>query len=635
FINGVIEKSVEITEKSQAPKTPIPPSTVRPEQVRRTIALVVDDLTLSFESTYYVKRALKKFVDEQMQDGDLVAIIRTGAGIGALQQFTTDRRQLYAAIEKVRWNPIGNGGTGAFAPIESSPDDAAFQDENSDKEKSAVDKGNITPENFRASVFATGTLGAINYIVRGMQELPGRKSVMLFSDGFALFTKSENGFVDSQRVLDALKKLVDAANRASVVVYTMDARGLVTTGLTAADDVGGKSPEQIAQSLSDRRTKLFDTQEGLTYLAKETGGLAILNSNDLSGGVRKMLADQSYYLIGYQPDDEVFDPQKRRFNKLEVKVKREGVKVRYRSGFFGVSDEEIAAKPKTEKTGEQKIVNALTSPFAVNEIPLRLNALFGNDAKQSSYIRSFLHIDAENIEFSASPDGKKLATFDILAIAFGDNGVPVSNLGKTFTATVDEQTYKVIKERGIIYDFLFPVKKAGAYQLRVAIYDKNSKKVGSANQFIEIPDLSKKRLAVSGIVVENISYENWEKIAKGQPVGTQTDPISDTALRQFKAGGVLNFGAVVYNPKLAPNGKPDLTTQLKVFKDGKLLYEGKVLPVISNGIIDVRRVSATGSLSLGTQMETGDYILQIVITDKMANKKRQTVSQFVPFEIVK
>src|SRR4029079_8918845 len=97
----------------------LPPTPVKPEQVRRTIALVVDDLTLSYESTYYVRRALKKFVDEQLQDGDLVAIIRTGAGIGALQQFTTDRRQLYAAIERVRWNPIGAGNVGAFAPLES------------------------------------------------------------------------------------------------------------------------------------------------------------------------------------------------------------------------------------------------------------------------------------------------------------------------------------------------------------------------------------------------------------------------------------------------------------------------------------------------------------------------------------
>ncbi len=635
FINGVREKTVETPEKPQQSDVPIPPAAVRPEQVRRTIALVVDDLTLSFQSTYQVRRALKKFVDEQMQDGDLVAIIRTGAGIGALQQFTTDRRQLYAAIEKVRWNPIGNGGVGAFAPIESSPNDAANQTNSSEDNDEDSTSAVADAESFRESIFATGTLGAINYIVRGMQQLPGRKSVMLFSDGFALFTRNPNGFVDSTRVLDSLRRLVDAANRASVVVYTMDARGLVVTGLTAADNVGGKSPEQIEQSLSNRRTKLFDTQEGLTYLARQTGGLAILNNNDLSGGVRRMLDDQSYYLIGYEPDDEVFDPQKRRFNKLEVKVKRKDVNVRYRSGFFGVSDEQIAAKPKTELTAEQKITDALTSPFAANEIPLRLNALFANDEKQGSYIRSFLHINADNIVFTDAPDGKKKASFDIIAISFGDNGVPVDNISKTFTANVDAPTYKWIKEKGIIYDFLFPVKKAGAYQLRVAIYDAGSGKAGSANQFVEVPNFDKKRLVISGIVVDNMIFSDWQKLARGEKTEQPINPVGDTALRQFKTGTVLNYGAIVYNPKLNPNGKPDLLTQMRLFKDGKIIFEGKIQPVLSDNIRDVRRVHTTGSINLGTNMETGDYVLQIVITDNLAKKKQQTASQFVPFELIK
>jgi len=122
FISNVRAVTETIKKKVEKDTVIVPPSAVRPEQIRRTIALVVDDLTLSFVSTYYVRRALKKFVDEQMQDGDLVAIIRTGAGIGALQQFTSDKRVLYAAIEKVKWNPQGSGGITAFAPIEATPE---------------------------------------------------------------------------------------------------------------------------------------------------------------------------------------------------------------------------------------------------------------------------------------------------------------------------------------------------------------------------------------------------------------------------------------------------------------------------------------------------------------------------------
>ncbi len=62
-----------------------------------------------------MRLALRKFVEEQMQDGDLVAIVRTGAGIGALQQFTSDKRMLLAAVDRIKWNSLGSGGIGAFA----------------------------------------------------------------------------------------------------------------------------------------------------------------------------------------------------------------------------------------------------------------------------------------------------------------------------------------------------------------------------------------------------------------------------------------------------------------------------------------------------------------------------------------
>lgn len=635
FINGVRE-TVEATDKNQPQKVELPPTTIRPESVRRTISLVVDDLTLSFESTYFVKSALKKFVDEQMQEGDLVAIVRTGAGIGALQQFTTDKRQLYAAIEKVRWNPIGSGGIGAFEPIRPRMEDVLNKGKGKAEEE-PDDPKTETPEfdDLRESIFATGTLGAINYIVRGMGELPGRKSVMLFSDGFSLFTKDRWGKRESSRIMTSLENLIDAANRASVVIYTMDARGLMFTGLTAEDDLSYSSQERIQDVLSERTEKVFNTQEGLTYLARQTGGIAIMNNNDLVGGVRRMLNDQSYYLIGYEPDDEVFDPQKRRFNKLDVKVTRPGVKVRYRSGFFGISDEQLAKSPKSNLTPQQKITNALTSPFAANDIQLRLNAVFGNDPKQGSFIRTFMHIDADNIKFTDAPDGKKKAVFDVLAIAFGDNGQMIDNINKKYTATVDEPTYQLIKEKGLIYDFLFPVKKPGAYQLRIAVYDSGSEKVGSANQFIEVANFNKKRLMLSGVIVSNLTFPDWQNIMNGKQPENPANPVSDTALRQFKAGTVLTYGAVTYNPNVVSNGKPELTSQVKLFKDGKPVYEGTVNPVSANNIIDPRRVAVDGTLRLGSNMQPGDYVMQVIVTDNLAKKKRQTVSQFVTFEIIK
>jgi VWFA-related protein len=155
---------------------PLPPVKLQPDDVRRTIALVVDDLGLSMPSTYYTRRALKKFVDEQMRPGDLVAIIRTSGGMGALQQFTADKRQLYAAIERVRFYLDGRSEIGAFAPMEGrSVNDSRLTKPNEDLDQ------------FREDVFSVGTLGAVSYVVKGMRELPGRKSILLISDGFRIF----------------------------------------------------------------------------------------------------------------------------------------------------------------------------------------------------------------------------------------------------------------------------------------------------------------------------------------------------------------------------------------------------------------------------------------------------------------
>lgn len=620
---------------------PIPPTQIRPEQVKRTIALVVDDLTLSFESTYYVQRALKKFVNEQMQDGDLVAIIRTGGGIGALQQFSSDKRQLFAAIEKVRWNPIGNGKIGAFSPIEPSLlEQAQATGANISEEQLEAEKAfNQSAKSFREDIFATGTLGAINYVIRGMKELPGRKSIMLLSDGFQLFSQTTSGFRDSSRVLQSLQQLVDLANRSSVVIYTMDARGLQTTGLTAQDDTGILSAAAVEQRLTDRRTELFNTQDGLIYLARQTGGLPIINNNDLSGGIRKILDEQSYYLIGYAPDAETFDPKTRRFNKLVVKVNRKDTNVRYRSGFFGVADEQI--KKPINQTRFQQLTTALTSPFAVNDISLRLNTLFGSDVKNGSFVRSVMHVNTKDLTFTEEADGKKKVIFDVLAVGYGDKGVPTDQISKTYTLIISPEQYQKFVSEGFIYYFAFPIKKPGAYQMRVAIRDQASEKVGSANQFIEVPNLKNKRLTLSGIVLNNLTYQQWNKQQQTTPANTAVDddeqnsPMADTALRSFKRGTVLRYGFEIYNAKAGNGQTPRLNTQTRIFRDGKLLFEGKPQPVNASAQNNSQIGYGTGAINLGGEMQTGDYILQIVVTDNLAKDKYKVTTQFVQFEIVK
>jgi VWFA-related protein len=666
FVSNAVqprEKKKEVTEKGKAP-IPEPPLVLRPEQVKRTIALVVDDLTLSFESAAHVRRALKRFLDQQMQDGDLVGIIRTGAGIGALQQFTSNKQQLYAAVERVKWNTAGRSRFGSFDPIEPTMAETnrSLQDPfTSDRDIQQEKEFARGFSDFQESLFTIGTLGALKYIVNGMGNLPGRKSVILFSDGFQILPSSKVGTPLSAdrkreptqsadgstagRTLDFLKDLVDIANRRAVVFYTIDARGLETTSMTAADRfadptlLDSQALLSMQQVTANRGMELFDSQQGLTYLAKETGGLAYINQNDIGEGINKALDDHSFYLIAYEPDSDSFDPDTRKFNKLEVKVLRENTRVRHRSGFFvGSGDEKVLIDMNTPT----KVMRALTSPFAVNGISLRLNALFGHSEKRGYYIHSFLHINARDLKFAKLPDGNYQAVFDVLAISYGDNGIPVDKNNVTGTMNFRPEHYERILAEGFSYSFIFPVKKPGAYQMRVAIVDRGNQEVGSANQFVEVPNLKKHGVALSGIVLENMTLQSWSQLTSGNSQvltnsnsgSLKSDPLQDTSVRRFKRGSVLRYGVEIYNAKPATVQQGQIRLQTRVFHDRVKVFEGAERVMDANPQPGIREPVFTDAVSLGDNLLPGDYVLQVVVTDGLAKEKRRLATQYIQFEVI-
>lgn len=639
FISSVRETAEASKPEPEKPAVPVPPVSLRPEQIRRTVALVVDDLSLSFESAYQTRRALRRFVDEQMQEGDLVAIIRTGAGIGALQQFTADKRILYAAIERVKWNPVGNNNISAFVPLEPLvKGEPTPEPEPGDRTAEGIERER---NDFRANYFAIGTLGAVDYVIRGMGELPGRKSIILFSQGFKLFNQDAVGFREASIIFDSLRRLIDQANRASVVIYSIDPRGLAITGITAADSTAGRTPEELRNAETDRMIELLDTQDGLRFLSRETGGFAVVNNNDIAGGVRRVLNDQSYYLIAYAPDTETFDAAKRKFNHLEVKVKRDGLNVRYRSGFFNKPEPQSAQAP-VARTPLQQIQNALASPFAVNGISLRLNSLFVDEPGTGTSVRSLLHVKAADLKFIDEPNGNKKAAFDVLAASFGDNGQVVDQIGRSYLLDLKPDTYRRIVRDGFVYHFMFPVKKPGPYQYRVAIRDPNSGVVGSASQFIDIPNLKKGRLTLSGMVLDNVSEEKWASLANNTPFAAAggdgaetdaTDPLNDTALRVFRPGTVLRYGVDVYNAKLDGAKRPRISMRVRVFRDGKIVLDGSERPIEPISQPNTRSVNVSGALALNKNMTPGDYILQVIVIDALADRKQNIASQFIQFEI--
>ena len=175
-INKPVAAAAPVARCRRMPEwTPAPPHRRRSRRMRSgcTFALVVDDLGLSFTSIAQVHDALRKFVDQQMQPGDLVAIIRTRAGLGVLQQFTSDKNLLHAAIDRVKF-AFGRVGVDSFAPVDSSSDPRTII-------------GDTTPplvtlnidadlESLRTEMFTVGSLGAIQYVIDGSARYAGTKS---------------------------------------------------------------------------------------------------------------------------------------------------------------------------------------------------------------------------------------------------------------------------------------------------------------------------------------------------------------------------------------------------------------------------------------------------------------------------
>jgi VWFA-related protein len=614
-----------------------PPNRLRPEDVRRTIVVVVDDLGLSFQSISLVRRALRKFVSEQLQQGDLVAIVRTSGGVGALQQFTSDPRQLLTAIDNVKYYAGGRAGVSPFASIKA-PTPGKFGPD--------LDAKTAEQDEFRDDMFAVGTLGTVGYVMRGLADLPGRKSIVLVSEGFKIERREfPNRATELERLgrndraFFRLLQIIDQASRASVVVHTLNPAGVQALSSITAEDAladragdGLQAVDRINQSLGDRRDNARDLQSGLDYLAEQTGGLSIRNNNDIGAGLRKILDDQNgFYLIGYRPDALTFDPKtgRRTFHHLTLKVTRPGkFNVRMRDGFFGATN--TASTPSEAITREQ-LVRALTSPFGSAGVPIRLTSLFANDATAGSYMRSLLHVDGSALTFTEEPEGWRQAQFEVVAVTFGDNGNVVDEISRVDRLRVRDEAYQRVLKSGFVYLMTLPIKKPGGYQLRIALRDQASAKVGSASQFVQVPDVKKGHLALSGIMLGARQPGG----ASSAP-GNSDEPARAAAIRQFHSGETLRYNFVIYNARSdKASNQTHLQTQVRLFRAGQEVFTGRLQLFALNNPPDIARLSAESSIQLGADMPPGEYVLQVIAIDALADEKYRTATQWIDFEIVK
>lgn len=604
--------------------------------LHRVMAFVVDDLTIPMEDVISVRKLLTNFVNNQMREGDLVGIIRVAGGRGLLQQFTSDRALLRRAIDEIRptlnvysaFNNIssnqaintqpqtavmGDGGIGgivAMPEIGSAPD------------IDISDQGAISGQ--RSLV----TLHTAADVVNGMKSLPGRKNLVLISGGLPLYETSQNetkvdgapiqladGNLYINNVSAVLRQLTDRASRAGVVINTMDIRGLkASRGVSLYTDPGNESRSALfgggpadsnfgrSPNMAQFDNKALDTLSGhlgLQALSNATGGVSVINTSEFNEGLNRILSRSNYYLIGYRPS-ESFDGK---FHKLEIKVDRPGAKVYMRAGYTATAD--VIDQPKTR---EEALLRAVRSPLAKRDIDLTGALQYRFRTDNSADVDIHLLIDANNLSFKQQDDQKFHTSFDVVGFLVDETGKSLGGFSQTVNTSLSPEAYQRALSFGISYSDHVAVPH-GEYQLRAAVRETETGRLGSMSQFLEVPDLSRKRLAVSSLFLYSVDPAAGNK-AKPEPL---------SGLRTVLRKQDLRYAVVIYNPK-TNGGKTQLQSHIVISRGGKVLFQEPDQPVTSpvvNG-----QVPKIGQFGLG-KTPAGRLMLTLVVTDQ--NEKQAKI----------
>jgi len=306
----------------------------------------------------------------------------------------------------------------------------------------------------------------------------------MISDGFYLNDRKSGA-------LGRIKRITDAAGKAGVVIYTLDARGIIGDSL----DVTNNRPiDSEGQTAGSTIGEIAASQDGLNALAGDTGGKTFRNTNaPMSEWVDKVLDETAnYYLVAWRPDTE--EQKRGKFNHIEASViGRPDLTVRLRSAYFKSAPLPfLSVKRKIEKdptkAREDDMRLVIDAPVNQTQIPTKLGLFLAQMPGVGTQVVASVEINREALSFDLK-DGKQSADLDIGGIFYDDKGKPVNSfVGRLRIFPIPEDAPPE-KRKQAIYAFRAWLPP-GLYQVRVGIRDLNSGRLGSAMQFIQVPKVA-------------------------------------------------------------------------------------------------------------------------------------------------
>ena len=587
----------------------------------RTVLFSVDDSHLAQASLVRTRRVLTHFIDSEMTQNDQVAISSTSGQIGFLQQLTSNPAVLRAAV--ARLHDRARAPTDMERPpmttrdahtIEGESDPGLFQFFVSETlneypgitREAAQDlvTGRARQIVAQATAITLNTVLSLERLVRSVAELPGRKVVFFMSDGFDLN-------VSGSEISNRLRRVTDAAARSRVVIYAMDMRGLT---------VGGG---------------LSSTQEPLYALAADTGGRTLVNSNALASVVPGALQEMSsYYLLAWTPEPE--EQQKNRFHRVEVGVRgKPELTVRAPRGYYDAPpppEQPRALKSRRRgqaaaaamSAADAEILAALQSTAPVTMLPTSLSLGFVDIPKTGAVLTASTHLNASTLDFGPGDGTAKQAVVDVVDAVLNDQGQRVSSFKQRLTVRPPAASAKkdAWSDR-VTYRQQFPLKP-GLYQVRVAARDSKTGRVGSAMEWIEIPNLAGGPFSMSSLILGGQADTDQKETDVAAPA-----PLMEiNAGERFGRARRLRFVTYLYNAARS-SAPDDVVLKVQVFRDDTLVIATPWSRLRTEGIADLSRIPYFAELNL-QGMPSGRYVLRVTALDRTGHTN---ASQSMDFEI--
>ncbi|MFZ0467047.1 MAG: VWA domain-containing protein [Candidatus Acidiferrales bacterium] len=494
----------------------------------RMILLFFDLSSMGTDDLLRARDAAMKFVKQQMSAADLVSVVVLGSDLTALCDFTNDRATLEKAVAM-----LTPGISSQLAGLSAAPAQGGEYAVSEDTGAA------YTPDDTEFNIFNTDRkLAAMQGLADQLQHIPGKKIVMQFTGGITQ-TGEENR--------TELQAATDAANRANVSFYTVDARGLMSEipGGDATQDAATGTSMFSGAAVYRQTEARQDSRDTLTTFAEDTGGRAFFDIGDLGQAFKQVQDDTAgYYLIGYSTSNTKTDGAWRR---VTLKVKASGVHLRYRDGYFAPRD----FKHMSTEDRDEQLEEALRSDSPRVELPIALEVSQFRLANGEVYVPIAAKLPSGALQWAAKR-GSQQDEFDFAAqVEEAGSRHIVAQLRDTISVRLDAEHFEAVHRNALLYQggmILAP----GTYKLKFVARENETGRIGTFEQDLSIPAADNKKLALSSVLLSS-----------------QLAPVVKSSEVQVKTVGVA---ASLKNSPLEFSGERLIPSVTNVFRTAQTIY---------------------------------------------------------------